>query len=273
MSAPRAEGRRGIFERSGVPFVLSLVILLGAWEVASANRLISTIILPRPSAIVESLYFMLTRLFGPGAYMEHIATTLAEVIPGFILGSLVALVLGALVEEYRVMRRIVMPYVIALNAAPKIAFAPLFIVWLGFGIEPKIVMAAFICAFPVFVNTVAGLSSVEEEQLELMASLRATRWNLFWRLKFFQALPYIFAGLRTAMILAVIGAVVGEFSGGSKGLGYLIKFGAANLATDDVYAVVIVLSVIGYVLYSVVDIVERRVVFWSAARRAVGRTA
>ena len=251
-----------------LPFAASLVLLSGVWEGLARFGLINPIILPAPSAILDSLVFVADNFFGERGYSSHVAVTLAEILLGFGLGSGVAFVLGALVAEFNVVRQVLLPYMVILNAAPKIAFAPLFIVWLGFGIEPKVMMAAFICAFPVFINTVAGLRAVEQEQLELMASIRASKWQTFARLKLYQALPYVFASLKTAMVLAVIGAVVGEFSGAQEGLGYLVKLNASRLATADVYAFIIILSVLGWALFTAVEVLEGRVVFWASSQRS-----
>lgn len=249
--------------KGAVAFLVSAVVLTLLWEMAANGEwLTKKIILPPPSEIWDSLYFVGTNWFGDIRYWDHAWTTLKEIILGFALASGLAVLVGAFVVEFTTVRRVVQPYTIALNAAPKIAFAPLFVVWFGFGITPKVVMGAFIAFFPVYVNTVAGLQAVERDQIELMASLRASRWQVFRYVRLRQALPYIFAGLKTAMVLAVIGAVVGEFSGAQQGLGYLIKFSASRLRTADVFAFIFILSALGYVLFRVIDVIERKVVFW-----------
>ena len=256
--------------KSALTFAASLVVLGLAWESFARLSGVNQIILPPPSRILESLWFIITNLFSRVAYWEDAWITLYEIILGFLVGSSAAIVVGSLVAEFQTVRRVVVPYTVALNATPKIAFAPLFAVWFGFGAMPKILIAAFICFFPVLINTVTGLGSVEQEQLELMASLRSSRWQTFRRLKMFQALPYVFASLRTAMAFAAIGAVIGEFAGAQEGLGFQIEFAAARLETANLFAFIVVLSAMAYILYSIIALIERRVLFWSTSSRGQG---
>ena len=251
--------------RTAMPFVLSLLALTGLWEYITQSGRVNPLILPAPSAIAGATWFYITNFFGPIGFWRDTWVTFYEIILGFIYGVGAALILGSLIAEFRTFRRIVVPYTVALNATPKIAFAPLFIVWFGFGAMPKVLMAAFICFFPVLVNTVSGLAAVEDDELELMASLRASRWQTFRRLKVNRALPYVFAGLRTAMAFAVVGAVIGEFVGAQEGLGYLIEFAANRLLTARMFAFLLVLSIMGNILYAIIGRIERRVVFWTGS--------
>ena len=253
--------------RAALPFVVSLAALGGIWELISYREIVNRLILPAPSAIGKAIWFVFTNFLGPIAYWEDTWITFQEIVLGFLLGVGTAVVLGSLIAEFVIVRRIAVPYTVALNATPKIAFAPLFIVWFGFGATPKVLMAAFICFFPVLINTVSGLAAVEAEEIELMASLRASRWQTFRRLKVYHALPYAFAGLRTAMAFAVVGAVIGEFAGAQEGLGFQIEFAAARLETARLFAFLLVLSVVAYVLYYVIEVFEKRIVFWSGETR------
>ena len=253
--------------RAALPFVVSLAALGGIWELISYREIVNSLILPAPSAIGKAIWFVFTNFLGPINYWEDTWITVQEIVLGFLLGVGAAVVLGSLIAEFVIVRRIAVPYTVALNATPKIAFAPLFIVWFGFGATPKVLMAAFICFFPVLINTVSGLAAVEAEEIELMASLRASRWQTFRRLKVYHALPYVFAGLRTAMAFAVVGAVIGEFAGAQEGLGFQIEFAAARLETARLFAFLLVLSVVAYVLYYVIEVFEKRIVFWSGETR------
>ena len=253
--------------KGAVAFGVSLVLIVLVWEIVTARELINPLVLPSPTAIAAALWGFVTGFFSPLAYWEDTWVTLQEILVGFAIGAGGALVLGSLIAEFKTVRWVVVPYTVALNATPKIAFAPLFIVWFGFGVMPKVVMAAFICFFPVLVNTVSGLESVESDELELMASIRASRWQTFRRLKIYHALPYIFAGLRTAMAFAVVGAVIGEFAGAQNGLGFQIEFAAARLETANLFAFLVVLSLVAYALYVLIELVERKVVFWSSAAK------
>jgi NitT/TauT family transport system permease protein len=253
--------------KGAVAFGVSLALIVLIWEIVTARELINPLVLPSPTAIAAALWGFVTGFFSPLAYWEDTWVTLQEILVGFAIGAGGALVLGSLVAEFKTVRWVVVPYTVALNATPKIAFAPLFIVWFGFGVMPKVVMAAFICFFPVLVNTISGLESVENDELELMASIRASRWQTFRRLKIYHALPYIFAGLRTAMAFAVVGAVIGEFAGAQNGLGFQIEFAAARLETANLFAFLVVLSLVAYALYALIELIERKVVFWSGATR------
>ena len=253
--------------KTALTFFTSLLVLGGAWELYARRSGVNSIILPAPSEILEALWFVARNFFGRLDYWEDTWITFYEIVWGFLLGSAAAIIIGSLVAEFHVVRRIVTPYTIALNSTPKIAIAPLFVIWFGFGAMPKILIAAVICFFPVFVNTVTGLGSVEEEELELMASIRSSRWQTFLRLKLPRSAPFVFASLRTAMAFAAIGAVIGEFAGASEGLGFQIEFAAARLETPRLFAFLIVLSVLAYLLYSVIAFAERKIMFWTAATR------
>ena len=254
--------------KSALTFAASFLLLTGTWEYISRSGGVNPIILPPPSKIVESLWFVVSNFPGRLAYWRDAWITLYEIILGFLVGSGSAFVVGSLVAEFKTVRRIVIPYTIAFNATPKIAIAPLFIVWFGFGAMSKILIAAVICFFPVFVNTVAGLSSMEEEELELMASIRSSRWQTFRRLKVPRSLPFVFAALRTAMAFAAIGAVIGEFAGAQEGLGFQIEFAAARLETARLFAFLFVLSVLAYGLYSIIAFAERKILFWTGTSRS-----
>jgi len=253
--------------KSALTFLASILVLAGGWEWIAYSGGVNPIILPPPSDIVEALWFILTNFSGRLAYWKDTWITFYEIILGFFLGSATAIVIGSLVAEFQPIQRIVIPYTIALNSTPKIAIAPLFVIWFGFGAMPKILIAAVICFFPVFVNTVTGLRSTEEEELELMASIRASRWQTFLRLKLPRSAPFVFAALRTAMAFAAIGAVIGEFAGASEGLGFQIEFAAARLETARLFAFLVLLSILAYALYSVIAYAERKIMFWTAVSR------
>ncbi len=248
-------------------FGVSLIVIMGLWEYVSRSGGVNPLVVPAPTSILSALWFVLTNMFGRLAYWQDTWITLYEIVFGFLLGSGAAIVIGSLVAEFVTVRRIVVPYTIALNSTPKIAIAPLFVIWFGFGAMPKILIAAVICFFPVFVNTVAGLGSTEEEELELMASIRASRWQTFLRLKLPRAAPFVFASLRTAMAFAAIGAVIGEFAGAQDGLGFQIEFAAARLETARLFAFLFIVSALAFGLYSLIAVAERKVVFWAASTR------
>jgi NitT/TauT family transport system permease protein len=246
----------------------ALILFLAAWE--SIVRLLNVpeIVLPPPTSILEALRAIVMS----GAVLSHLGVTVTEVLAGFSLGAVAALVLGTLIAQFRLVDRVVYPYVIALQAVPKVALAPLLVIWFGFGISSKILMTAVIAFFPILVNTIAGLRSVEQDRLDLMVALNASRWQIFRYVRLPTALPFIFAGLDVGIVLSVIGAIVGEFAGANAGLGYLLLVYNADLKIAAVFALLVILAALGIILHAIVQAVQKRVMFWATAdvHRAVG---
>ena len=234
--------------------------LLLLWEGIVRFNNIATVVLPAPSSVMIELW----HLIASGIVFPHLQVTLVEVLAGFALGSFAAFVLGTVIALFRVVDRIVYPYLIALQAVPKVALAPLLIIWFGFGIESKVFMTAIIAFFPVLVNTIVGIKSVEQDRLDLMTALQASRWKTFLYVRLPTALPFIFAGLDVASVLSVIGAIVGEFVGARAGLGYLLLSYNSNLRIAAVFAVLVILATIGILLHTAVLLVQKRVMFWSS---------
>jgi len=174
----------------------------------------------------------------------------------------VGLVSGIALGVSRALYKLTYPLVVAFQSVPKIVLAPLLITWFGYGIESKVAMAVIISFFPVLINTIVGLESVPEEPLKLMRSLRASKWQIFYKLSLPTAAPIMFAGIKTALTFAVIGAIVAEFIGASEGLGYLLNVYSFQLRIDSVFAVIVVLSLIGSILYFFIDWLDRKLIFW-----------
>ncbi len=252
--------------------LLSFVVLILAIEGLLRVLEVPSYVLPLPSQIFQALVngFM-TPLASPGGYYVHILTTLTEAVSSFVLGGLLGVTAGALVVEFRNVRRLVMPYIIGLQSVPKVALAPLFVVWFGFGMESKILLGVLLTFFPLLVNTAAGLSSVDRDRIELMASLKASPWTTFRLIKFPSALPYIFAGLEMAAVYSILGAVVGEFVGGNSGLGVLILNRNAALDIAGSLAALVILAVMGIGLQRAVAFARRRVLFWSPSQEALAK--
>jgi NitT/TauT family transport system permease protein len=239
-----------------------VVFLLFLWWLIYEFELLSEFVLPAPASVGDELLSQLRSLVTGGAVWDSFWITAQQSVLGFLLAAVIGIGLGVIAAETAFGRRVMMPVVVAINAAPKVAFAPIFVAWLGFGIQPKIALAAFIAFFPLLIDTAAGLSAVDNDQLKLFRSLRASRWQTFKGLKLPNAAPYIFAGLKTASVLAVVGAVVGEFLGGGRGLGQDLRVAGNRLAIDRVWAYAIILSIGGYLFYWLVSVAERRIVFW-----------
>jgi NitT/TauT family transport system permease protein len=229
------------------------------WEATVRLLGVPEIVLPPPTSVVGALY----SIIASGAVFVHLGITLTEILLGFAIGAVAAFVLGSLIALFRFVDRMIYPYMIAVQAVPKVALAPLLVIWFGFGLESKILMTAVIAFFPILVNTVVGLRHVEQDRLDLMVALKATRWQTFRFVRLPTALPFIFAGLDVGIVLSVIGAIVGEFVGASGGLGYLLLVYNADLKIAAVFALLIILAVLGILLHGCVMIVQRRVMFWA----------
>jgi NitT/TauT family transport system permease protein len=263
--APRRSLRTAFarFADAGLGIVL-FVALIGILEAVVRVFAIPSYIFPAPSAILVALYAGFdTSIFSRAGYYLHIATTATEALAAFAIGSTLGVAVGALIVQFPLLRRIVLPYFIGLQSVPKVALAPLFVVWFGLGLSSKIVLGILLTFFPLMINTAAGLSSVERERIELMASLKATGWKTFRLVTLPSALPFIFAGLEMAAAYAVLGAVVGEFVGGTSGLGVLILNRNAALDIAGSLAALVILAVMGILLQRAVAAVRARVLFWA----------
>jgi NitT/TauT family transport system permease protein len=175
-------------------------------------------------------------------------------------------VLGTLISQIRVLEATLYPYVVAIQTMPKIAIAPLILVWVGFGIESKVIIAAMVSFFPMLVNNIAGFKSTPPQKIELMRSLSASRWKLFRYLQLPEALPYVFAGLNIGIVLSVLGAIVGEFVGSKEGLGYLIIQMNYSMDIAGVFSALVVLGVMGMVLNFIAQYARRKIIFWQSDR-------
>ena len=235
-----------------------LIVMFAVWEWLNRSGMIHDIILPAPSRIVIGLWTVVTL---PG-FTRELATTVLEILAGFVLAAVVGIGVGILTGTFDLFRRAIYPYVVAFQVIPKVVFAPIFLAWFGFGVESKIVLAAVIAFFPCLINTAVGLRSTSEDEVMLMRSYVATRRQIFWKLTLPKALPLVFAGLKTAFTFALIGAIVAEFVGTYHGLGLLLETFTFALQMHLVFAVIVIISVLGIVLYAGLDWLDRRIVFW-----------
>lgn len=231
---------------------LLFILILFGWEMLAKQM--SELVLPAPSVVVTTLLEGLTS----GYYTPHILRTSLEIVIGLLIGSLLGIFTGIWMGEVEFIRRLFFPYVIASQAVPKLALAPLFILWFGFGMTSKVVITALICFFPLMENTVTAIQYTDPKKLELFRVLGATRWQTLFKLKIPAGLPSIMAGFRVAVVLAVVGAVVGEFIGGSEGLGALIIASQGMMDTPLMFSVLIIITILGTVLYQLIYFIERR---------------
>ena len=270
----KPESRWAEFRTSPVQFVkgnpewvlapLLFVVLISLWYFATSMFTIPEFVLPPPGKVWFSLVNGLSKpLSNPGGYWFHALYTATEAVIGFFIGSAFGIVLGVLVAHSRLVERTVYPYIIAFQSLPKVAIAPLFVIWFGFGLEPKVLVVCVVSFFPLVVNTIAGCRSVDVERLEMARALGATKWQTFTKITFPSSLPYVFAGLHMAAVLSVIGAIVGEFVGAQRGLGVLILQYNYQMDIASVYAVFVVLAAMGIVFNVGMRAMERKFCCWA----------
>lgn len=238
--------------------VVTGLVLFGLWELLPRAGLVSHIVLPPFTDTMVALYTLVTSDF----FMGHFLVTLNEIAWGFVIGTTIGLAIGILLGVFEPLKRLTYPFVVAFQAIPKIVLAPLFIAWFGYGQTSKIVMAIAIGFFPVLINTMVGLENVPIETIKLMRSLKASKAQIFRKVSLPSAAPLIFAGIKTALTFALIGAIVGEFVGASEGLGFLLDTYNFQLRIDRVFSVIIILSLIGGVFYFVLEWLDKRLIFW-----------
>jgi len=244
-----------------------LVATLGAWEGIVRLCHVPEMILPAPSAIVAALWKGLVS----GIYVTNFLVTLGETLGGFALGASVGLLLGCIIGMSALLERAFYPFVVAFQPVPKVALVPLIIIWCGYGMSSKVVIAATIAVFPVLANTIVGLRAAPREEVNLLTACTASRWQIFRMVRLPQALPYILVSLDVAVILSVIGAIVGEFVGAQAGLGFLILQCNLYFDTAGEFAIILLLSAMGIGLHLLIDYAHRRIVFWNPPSTPSGK--
>jgi NitT/TauT family transport system permease protein len=246
--------------------VAVLAALVATWWAVTAANLIKPYLVPSPGKTFDVI------LAQTGYFAHNTWITTYETILGFIIAIAVG-VLSAVVMVYSpTVEKSLYPLLLFAQVIPKIAIAPLFVVWLGFGLSPKIVVAVLMAFFPIVISTVTGLKSIDPEMLQLSATMGAGAGKTFWKIRFPASLPHLFAGLKVAATMAVTGAVVGEFVGANEGLGYVILQANGNLDTPMLFAGLLIMSLLGVVLFVVVELLEYFVLPWHASRRTDAAT-
>jgi NitT/TauT family transport system permease protein len=258
LATPPASARRARVPLPWIttPALIGLFFL--AWHAYVAGFAVSRFILPPPLDVWDALVDLLRT---PSTW-RHVYTTVHETVVGFAFACVIGVGLGALLGKIHWLERTLNPFVIATQVVPKIALVPLFIVWFGFGLTSKIIVAAVLAFFPIFTNTLLGVKSVDLGHRDVMASLNASRATTFWRLELPSALPYILIGMEVGIVLSIIGAVVGEYLGGNRGLGYLLVAKMNAYETDSLFAVIVLLAVVGSMFYGAVGMLRRWVIPW-----------
>jgi NitT/TauT family transport system permease protein len=237
---------------------IMLLALLGVWQFTVSVVGVSEFILPSPAAVAGAL----GRLLAGDDIWGHIGVTMLEVIAGFGIALLVGVAVGAVLGRVAWLQRAVQPALVSLQVVPKVAFVPIFVIWFGFGPTSKIVMAALLAFFPIMLNVMLGVRSVDSGHRDVMRGLGAGRWATFRNMELPTTLPYVFAGAEVAIVFSVIGAIVGEYLGGSEGLGYLVVSSLNALDAPRLFAVIVLLAVLGSLLYVAVTTVKKLVIPW-----------
>ena len=254
--------RRNFRYSGAILVLLSLALAILVWYLLAELAVIPPFMLPRPATVWERFWQVLL----DGSLFRHLLVTLQEVLAGLILGVCTATALGYVLAKSRVVERFLSPYIVASQAVPIVAIAPLLIIWLGPGMFSKVLICALIVFFPVLVNTVVGVRAVPRSLHALMGSLRATRWQTLRLLELPASLPILLGGLRIGATLSVIGAVVGELVGADRGLGFLVNVGRGQYDTALVFVAIFTLVALALALYSLVAFFEHRLLAWQEWR-------
>lgn len=244
-----------------------LIVVLAVWQGLFDMGLWSELIMPPPTQVAAEMVEVLRELAAGGPLWSDIGLTMTEIAVGYVIAVVLGFSLGIVVAETAFGRIVLMPYVIAINSMPKVAFAPLFVGWFGFGVSSKIAVVVFVSFFPVLIATAAGLASSDRDETGLFRALLASRVQTLFKLKLPNALPFIFTGLKTSAVLAIIGAIIGEFLGAAGGIGQLIRVAGSQLEIARLFAYVFLLGALGSILFQFITWLEARLVFWRAPER------
>lgn len=239
------------------PAAIFMIIILVMWELICRFLNVPTYLLPAPHQIVLAFY----KNIGP--ILNGFIYTLQETASGFLVGSILSVIFGILITYYSVFRKIFLPYVVLIQNLPKLAIAPLFIVWFGFTFLTTISIVVSLSAFPVLINFVAGLEGSKQEEMRLMRSYNATKWQTFYHVRLFRSMPFLFAGLKLGIVLSVAGAVVAEFVAGHSGLAYLMLLASSTIRIPLMFACLFTIGVLGLLLYMVVSLAQTILMPWA----------
>lgn len=241
-----------------------LLVLLGVvvlWEAGVYFFDPPSIILPAPSAIWQNF------MSSPALFMRHMGFTLATTVAAFAISVVLGVILAIGIVQSTFLERTIYTLLVALNSVPKVALAPLFVIWLGTGLEPKLAVAVMLAIFPIVIDTVLGLRSVDPDMISLARVTRASNFQVLFRIRLPNALPSLFAGMKVAISFALVGAIVGEFVAGGTGLGFLVLVAQGQFDTTRVFVSLVLLGLLGTVLFYLVDFVERLLLPWHVSQR------
>jgi len=238
--------------------MLLIILTLIIWQFGVAWLKIPQYIIPSPINVFKALWVEFPRL------IPHIWVTTYETFLGFFFATLIGIIIAILIAHSRFLQRALYPILIITQTTPKVAVAPILVVWFGFGMLPKITLAFLVSFFPVVINMSIGLLLVDPDLINLVRSYEATRWKIFKKVRLQNSMPYLFGGMKIAMTLAVVGAIIGEFVGSDVGLGYVIIIANQQMKADVVFATLIYLAIMGIVLFWLVSAAEKILVPWAS---------
>lgn len=241
--------------------LVGLILALGLWWLATIVFSVEAYLLPDPGDVVT------TFLAQPSYLLEHTWVSLVETVEGFLLSIVIGVPVALLIVRSVIVERLLYPLLLAVNAIPKIAIAPLLVVWFGFGQGPKVMMVLLVAFFPIVISTASGMKSTPVELVELLKSLNASKTQEFFKLRLRYAMPQIFTGLKVAISLAVIGSVIAEFVGATSGLGYVITQSGANADTSLAFAAMTLLSIMAIILFYLLVLLEHLPLPWAQENR------
>jgi len=250
----------GLFLGKHSKKLFTLLGFLLLWQLVVTAFHIKEFILPSPVKVFA--YLLQPGLASKYHWPKHIGTTLGEMLISFSVTALLGIFVAILITWSNFLRRVITPIIALFNSLPKIALAPLFLLWFGFGIIPNIMIAVLIAFFPVVINTATGLNAVEEDLLDLVRYLNASKWQVFLKIRLPNSLPYVFSGFKISTTLCVVGAIVGEFIASTQGLGYLIKSSQGTMDTPPMFASLILISLLGLSFFGAISLLERLLMPW-----------
>jgi NitT/TauT family transport system permease protein len=252
---------RGFFVDLAWPVAISMALLL-LWEVAVRGLGVRSIILPPPSEVFVAMYQRRELL------LTHLWPSLYLTVLGFALSAVSGIMVAVAIIHSPLLRRGIYPIIVVSQVIPKIAIAPLFIVWFGTGMMSSLLLAVLITFFPITINSALGFQSIDEDMHRLARAFMGSNWQIFWKIRLPNALPYIFSGMKISITLSIIGVIVSEFVASQEGIGYLIKLAGGLLDTPLMIAAIMVLSVSGLALYGLIALIERHAVYWQTSNEA-----
>jgi NitT/TauT family transport system permease protein len=253
--------RRRVLLTKLIPWIstlLSIVMLVVIWKLVIAIFDVSPFVLPQPEDVLKGV----KDLVNANGFWSDVRVTLTETLVGFAIALVLGIVLGTILGRVVWLEQAMRPVIVASQVVPKVALIPLFIIWFGFGITSKIIIVAMLAFFPILLNVILGVRSVDTGHRDVMRSLNASRWQTFRRLEYPSTLPYILAGMEVGIVFAVVGAVVGEYLGGDQGLGFRIVTSLNNLQAEELFALILVLTLFGFLLYLAVVTLKRFLIPW-----------